>query len=81
MNVIGVDVGSGSVRCSVICIDNGEVIHTEVESITIWNEIKDFYEQSSSEIWTKTCIAIKNCIQACPNTPISACGFSATCSL
>lgn len=55
---IGVDVGTGSVRAALVD-DRGNVIKTEEISINIYNPKMSFYEQSSNEIWSACCKAIK----------------------
>lgn len=55
---IGVDVGTASVRAALVTRD-GHVKHTAEENIHIWEPCADHYEQSSTEIWSKCCTAVK----------------------
>ena len=56
--VIGVDVGTGSVRAALVQSD-GKVIATETKPIRIWNPHPDFYEQSSEDIWEAVVFTVK----------------------
>lgn len=55
---IGVDVGTGSVRAALVQY-NGDIIKTSICPIKIWNPQKDFYEQSSNDIWKSCCKVVK----------------------
>lgn len=57
---IGVDVGTGSARAALVN-ENGKILKTSAENIQTWNPQKDFYEQSSENIWNAcvTCIKVK----------------------
>ena len=80
MHYIGVDVGTGSVRAVLVRYPPGEIISKAVESIGIHNPRKDFYLQSSKEIWN----AVVKCIKAIlreVEVEVKGIGFDATCSL
>ncbi|KAJ8964516.1 hypothetical protein NQ314_004811 [Rhamnusium bicolor] len=55
---IGVDVGTGSVRAALVS-ENGKIVSSAVEATKTWNIQKDFYEQSTDNIWN----AVVNCIK------------------
>lgn len=48
--LIGVDVGSGSVRAALVD-SKGHVLKSSVREIQTWKPAVDFYEQSSDNIW------------------------------
>lgn len=52
---IGVDVGTGSARAALVS-DKGKILKVSVKDICTWNTQKDYYEQSSENIWN-SCIA------------------------
>lgn len=58
--VIGIDVGTGSVRGALVT-KTGQIVKTHAEQITTWNPKPKYYEQSSNEIWSSCCIVIKVC--------------------
>ena len=58
--VIGIDVGTGSVRGALVT-KTGEVVKIHTEEITTWNPKPDYYRQSSNEIWSTCCSIIKVC--------------------
>ena len=55
---VGVDVGSTSVRAGLITSD-GYVVKKQSRELRIWKPGQDFYEQSSKDIWTNLCAAVK----------------------
>lgn len=79
---IGVDVGSGSVRAAVF--DHAGNRRADVVlPIQQFNPRGDFYEQSSPDIWRRTCAAVSRAVAECglPRDAIRGIGFDATCSL
>lgn len=56
--VIGIDVGTGSVRGALVN-KSGKILKMCTEDITTWNPSTDFYHQSSTEIWSSCCSVIK----------------------
>ena len=56
--VIGVDVGTGSVRAALVQSD-GRIVATETKTIEIWNPQPDFYEQSSEDIWAAVIFTVR----------------------
>lgn len=79
---IGVDVGTGSVRAAIFS-ETGERQSIAVFPIEIFRPKEDYVEQSSEDIWKKTCQAVKAAVSKA-NIPISSIkgiGFDATCSL
>ena len=61
--VIGVDVGTASVRAALVQLD-GRIVATETKSIRIWNPQPDFYQQSSDDIWEAVTFTVKVLLQA-----------------
>lgn len=80
--VIGIDVGSGSVRAGIFSI-KGESIIFKSKSIKIRKMTDNIVEQSSVDIWKNTCSVIKECLKESNinKDDIIAIGFDATCSL
>lgn len=58
-HVIGVDCGSGSVRAGLFEVDTGKLLKSAVKDITINNPEKDYYEQSTDEIWDSVVVTVK----------------------
>lgn len=58
--LVGVDVGTGSVRAALVrsC---GEVVRVASHPIKTWNPRPEFFQQSSDDIWQSCCIVIKVC--------------------
>lgn len=56
--VVGVDVGTGSVRAALFTI-NGEQVKMDTCSIQTWNPKAGYYHQSSENIWDCCCKVIK----------------------
>ena len=52
--LIGVDVGTGSVRAALFTLQ-GRRESARVIPISVINPAEDFYEQDSNEIWTAVC--------------------------
>jgi len=80
--VIGVDVGTGSVRAGIFNLKGTLVSHSSKE-ITIWRPQEHFVEQSSEEIWQAACFSVRDALQQAGIAPSSVSGISydATCSL
>ncbi|XP_058462179.1 FGGY carbohydrate kinase domain-containing protein [Malaya genurostris] len=80
VNLIGVDVGTGSVRAALVT-SKGEILKTWVKTIQTWNPLPNHYEQSSDDIWNAVCECVRNVASHCPRDEIKGIGFDATCSL
>jgi FGGY-family pentulose kinase len=80
--VIGVDVGTGSVRAGVFDLEGSMVGHA-VREIQIWRPQEDFVEQSSTDIWARTGEAVREAVARAGIHPSTVAGlsFDATCSL
>jgi len=80
--VIGVDVGTSSVRAGLFSVD-GTLIANNSHPIKLWKPQDDFVEQSSEDIWQSCCITIHNIVKESGINPSSiiGIGFDATCSL
>lgn len=80
----GVDVGTGSVRVSLFSSDGRRVASSE-QKIETWRHLSDhrIFEQSTSNIWSCTCAAIRQCLSqaAIEKVKVKGIGFDATCSL
>lgn len=79
---IGVDVGSGSVRAGVFTAQ-GKRLGLAVRPIQQFRPKADFVEQSSDDIWERTCEVVREAVEQSGLEPgsIRAIGFDATCSL
>jgi len=80
--VIGVDVGSGSVRVGIFDLRGAMVGHAQ-KDIQIWHPRENFIEQSSSNIWGSACLAVREALRTSSVEPAGVVGisFDATCSL
>lgn len=80
--VIGVDVGTGSVRVGVFNL-KGKRKALSSKPIKIWRPAPDFVEQSSEDIWECICFCIKTALNqsSISASNIVGIGFDATCSL
>ena len=80
--VIGVDVGTGSVRAGVFDL-RGRMVSFSQKEIQIWRPKEHFVEQSSVDIWSAACFSVKDAIHRAGVSPESVVGisFDATCSL
>lgn len=80
--VIGVDVGTGSVRAGVFDLQGNMLAHAQQE-IQIWRPRENFVEQSSNDIWSATCRAVRQALRDASIGPGQVAGISydATCSL
>jgi FGGY-family pentulose kinase len=79
--VIGVDVGTGSARAGVFGLD-GRRRGSAVRPIRSWRPRPDFIQQSSADIWTAVCEAVRAALDAAGDgLVVRGIGFDATCSL
>ncbi len=80
--LIGVDVGSGSVRAGIFDL-SGHLLAHATRPITLHRYAGNRVEQSSDEIWQAVCQSIRQAINAAGVSPasVSGIGFDATCSL
>ena len=80
--VIGVDVGTGSVRAGIFTL-KGKMIAFAQRDITVWRPATDFVEQSSENIWRATSESVKEAVKDAHIKPEQIVGiaFDATCSL
>ncbi|XP_006459750.1 hypothetical protein AGABI2DRAFT_202125 [Agaricus bisporus var. bisporus H97] len=81
---IGVDVGTGSVRASLLSKD-GTIVASSTQTTQTWRDDHDhrIFEQSTTDIWSAISKTIKSCLE---DSNVSAeqvkgLGFDATCSL
>ena len=80
--VIGVDVGTGSVRAGIFDL-RGRMLAHAAKEITLWRPQENFVEQSSEEIWQAACYSVRTALQQAGISPAAVVGISydATCSL
>lgn len=80
-NIIGVDVGSGSVRAGIFNLR--AIPRPRDPEITLFRSAGNKVEQSSREIWQAVCYCIKTAVANAGVSPssIAGIGFDATCSL
>lgn len=89
MNLLGIDVGSGSVRAALTSFtslpgsDKGTaiVLASESKLTATISPQDDWYEQSSREIWSAVVDSVKECLNKSKITNIHGIAFTATCSL
>jgi FGGY-family pentulose kinase len=79
---VGIDVGSASVRAGIFD-GEGRRLAFAVRPIKQFHPRPDYVEQSSADIWTQTCEAVRDAVAAAHLAPadVAAIGFDATCSL
>ncbi|KAG6831901.1 hypothetical protein H0H87_003552 [Tephrocybe sp. NHM501043] len=81
---IGIDVGTGSVRASLVKKDGSVVASSTHDTIT-YRDPNDYriFEQSTTNIWISICAAVKDCVSTSrvPPAAVKGLGFDATCSL
>ncbi|KAF5363911.1 hypothetical protein D9756_000937 [Leucocoprinus leucothites] len=81
---IGVDVGTGSVRASLLSKD-GTVVASATQDTQTWRDDHDhrIFEQSTTDIWSAISKTIKACLADAKIPPelVKGLGFDATCSL
>lgn len=80
--IIGVDVGSASVRAGVFDL-NGTLLAHATQGITLFRSAGNVVEQSSREIWQAVCSCIHSALARSGAAPqsVAGIGFDATCSL
>ncbi|MBX5039749.1 FGGY-family carbohydrate kinase [Rhizobium lentis] len=80
--VIGVDVGTGSARAGLFDMA-GSMLASAKRNISLFHEAGSMVEQSSTEIWSAVCAAVREAVAAAGVDPASVVGlgFDATCSL
>ncbi|NPT34679.1 FGGY-family carbohydrate kinase [Paraburkholderia xenovorans] len=80
--VIGVDVGTGSARAGLFDLA-GHMVASAKRDITLFHASGSIVEQSSGEIWTAVCDAVKDALSQAAVSPdqVAGIGFDATCSL
>lgn len=89
MNLLGVDVGSGSVRVALTSFTSqtnknttiAKVLQSESTPTTTHSPQDDWYEQSTSEIWSALVDCVKECLRKSGTTDVHGIAFTATCSL
>uniref|UniRef100_A0A914VWU4 FGGY carbohydrate kinase domain-containing protein n=1 Tax=Plectus sambesii TaxID=2011161 RepID=A0A914VWU4_9BILA len=81
--VLGVDVGSTSVRALAVDALSGRMLASATESLEIHRPSPGWAEQSSDQIWTATGAAIRSALHsaAIDVESVVGIGFDATCSL
>ncbi|KAG6829683.1 hypothetical protein H0H92_003801 [Tricholoma furcatifolium] len=81
---IGIDVGTGSARVSLVKKD-GSVAASSTHDTNTYRDPDDhrIFEQSTSNLWSSICAAVKDCLSASQISPsaVKGLGFDATCSL
>lgn len=80
--VMGVDVGTGSVRAGIFDLQ-GTMAAISTKDVKIWRPQEFFVEQSSEDIWSATGAAVQDALRSSHIDPASVIGisFDATCSL
>lgn len=79
---LGVDVGTASVRAGLFDAE-GKRLGSGVCPIRIFRPAEDFVEQSSDDIWSAVCTAVRAALREASIAPecVLGIGFDATCSL
>jgi len=79
---IGVDVGTGSARAGVFDA-SGRLLANAKRPISLWRGPGEIVEQSSQDIWSAACAAVREAVGQSGLGPraIAGLGFDATCSL
>lgn len=80
--VLGIDVGTGSVRAGLF-ETQGELLAVSKQDIQLFSEGSNLFEQSSEDIWSAVCSCVRNVIKQAGTDPaaVIGIGFDATCSL
>ncbi|XP_054257700.1 FGGY carbohydrate kinase domain-containing protein [Macrosteles quadrilineatus] len=78
--VVGVDVGTGSVRAALVRSD-GSFVKVATQATQTWNPAPGYYQQSSMDIWYCCCKVIKEVLKDVAPEQVKGLGFDATCSL
>eukprot|EP01061_Rhynchopus_euleeides_P023711 TRINITY_DN38475_c0_g1_i1.p1 TRINITY_DN38475_c0_g1~~TRINITY_DN38475_c0_g1_i1.p1 ORF type:complete len:583 (+),score=177.43 TRINITY_DN38475_c0_g1_i1:112-1749(+) len=85
--VIGVDVGTASVRAGIVCTSDGSVVSNSKKSIQINRGVEGHVEQCSENIWSRVREVVSDAVGiACreagmTHDDIVGIGFDATCSM
>ena len=81
---IGVDIGTGSARACLVDA-SGHIAASDTQDTKTWRDENDhrIFEQSTTDIWTKICIAVKSVLEksGVDKSAVKGLGFDATCSL
>jgi FGGY-family pentulose kinase len=79
---IGIDVGTTSTRAGIFD-EVGDLLAAAKHPIRIWQEAGDIVEQSSDDIWSACCMAVRAAMAEAAVAPdlVKGIGFDATCSL
>ncbi|KIJ19817.1 D-ribulokinase [Paxillus involutus ATCC 200175] len=81
---IGVDVGTGSARACLVDA-SGRIAASDTQDTKTWRDENDhrIFEQSTTDIWSKICLAVKKVLSksGVDKSAIKGLGFDATCSL
>ena len=80
--VLGVDVGTGSVRAGLFDL-TGKRLSLAVEAIEMWHPQPDWAEQSSNDIWGAVGATVQKALRAAgvDASQVVGIGYDATCSL
>lgn len=80
--VIGIDVGSGSVRAGIFDLE-GRLLTHAVQKINVFRRSGNRVEQSSTEIWQAICHCVRQSLETTGIRAenVAGLGFDATCSL
>ena len=80
--IIGVDVGTGSARAGLFDL-TGRMLGSAKRDISLFSEVGAIVEQSSTEIWSAVCAAVREAVTRSGIDPnkVAGIGFDATCSL
>lgn len=80
--VVGVDVGTASVRAGVVSVSDGRVISTGVREIATSSPAEGVFQQRSGEVWAAVCGAVREAVrESGAHDRVRALAFDATCSL
>ncbi|KAJ6516316.1 Pentulose kinase [Mycena sanguinolenta] len=81
---LGIDVGTGSARASLVSA-TGKVVASSTVDTKTWRDPDDhrIFEQSTDNIWASICECVKSCLSQSqvPPEAVKGVGFDATCSL
>jgi len=80
--LLGIDVGTGSARAGLFDRD-GRMVAADKRDIALWREGAEIAEQSSNDIWSAVCEAVRGAVAKAGIEPslVAGIGFDATCSL
>ncbi|KAH0839566.1 hypothetical protein J3R83DRAFT_455 [Lanmaoa asiatica] len=81
---IGIDIGTGSARACLVDA-GGHIAASDTQDTKTWRDENDhrIFEQSTTDIWSKICIAVRNVLgrSGVDKRAVKGLGFDATCSL